>query len=1752
MKKSKKIISIILTLVLSTSAFFAVPMTSSAVSKAGDLESAGLEFWADPENSLTVSDINAFIGNQSKTTMTGAVGVYKRSTSSDYYYLFLPSNADCSNLKVWFTAASASVNGKTVESGKNTDVFKDIDEGGFKKDYTLKLNSTSYNLVAIKSGDVGTIYVDTESGSIKSINGSSDHSVSEAGSVLVINPQGEVEYDGDMESFKGRGNATWSTGSTKNPYGLKLAQSTSLMGLGKGKKWVLLANSNDSNSLLKNQIIYDFSKYIGINYQPTCHPVDLYVNQQYYGSYQLCEKVEIKSARVDINDSYEALEIANGTSDPQTGAITPADFSTMSNFTTRVFNADGSRNTNSASGANSYAHTVGTRKVSGTTSGLSFNDLNDPIDITGGYVFEMEISNRWANETTGFCAYNRQGWVVKSHDYVSRNMANYCYDLLYALGSAIYNGGTVPSTSTTTTCSSLSNLSVISYGAKSVTNPAPAEQYQGKRWSDIMDADSATRNYWIQEFFKNIDASITSNYFYKDSDSFDSKLYAGPAWDFDNALEYDRSGQYRWGMNRSDTSGWYAKNSRIYSWREGDHSTAYTSNNQAPLGFYAALATNCSDFDLMAKSEWYSNVAPAIDVLLGNKTDPNGVLKSTAEYADAIKKTGTMNNIRHDKNSSNEYDVSSVTNGINNWVSERRTWINNEFGTVSISNCTVDAIDEQSVTGREIKPEVKVSYKGVELKKGKDYSVSYSNNISSGTANVVVSGMGYYSGERTEHFTIKAGSLIGTSVTIREGAYKDEVLIPRIIDKENVEINDFINYQWYSDDTAISGATDREYTVKASDAGKTLTLKITGDGVNLDELTITSNPCTVYAGEKPENYTETLASWDYDYISDTSNLVNADESGETYYYNATSGMNAQSAKLRGSVNATDSSKIKWSGIGEEYKNGSPSGKAQVPLMGTSKSDNIAWGEYPYFEASVSTKQYENITFSAKLGGTKKGPRDWKLQYSVDGKTFKDVSSATYSLTANKDMQQAFNNVQLPDECDDRNLVYIRAIVNGDIAINGINAIIGELSGDAAINNVQITGAKITAITQLDAPEISSNTTFEDNSLVFDTDSVSIKDTNGGAEVYYSVDGSEFELYKGKFNPFSESAKAGDKAVVKAYSYFNEIYSETVRTTFTYAGDNINQFSFDSFSENVYEGKVFSNGGAFGKSARMSAYADGQNLYVPLWNDEKKAFSIAPDDGAKWSEYSGFTFELSTAGYKNIRLSMKAYTTNLGPLSVSLDYSLNGNDWHNIVQYADLYANGNLNQLFSKELLPEECDNKTKVYLRIRTEENETFSHEVLHNNQSKGNLYINDVFFSGDENSDIKMPYTNKTSDYFGDSGTIKYYSVDDYPMFYTVSDTTGKTILSGRYSESGISITSASAFSKLQTGGYKVSVRAGDDDDSSATNVRTYYYKGSSIAEFDFDGKNTLIEDYLDAESTTVSNSGGSVASTLSFYPNAADKTAFSYGDKYGIKSSYTVENPFVATKNLDNPSGNGYYLIKTNTKGYHSITLGAEQICSNKAPRDWGIAYSTNGTNYTFVEKSNVRAVSNDAFDSTVETYNNFRLPSQCDDKDELYIKIFINGGEAVDGTELADVTKGNCGINNVEISGVEIPKEVSVTIDTFLLESKDKMNESCPVSSTITINDETVSEHKNSVTLTLIEGEKYTAYISANKTFEKKVTFTAEKDLVLSEGIIALDLDGNGVINAKDYSRIIRITNDAQEKAFEEAFENFINKKSDGFSY
>lgn len=77
-------------------------------------------------------------------------------------------------------------------------------------------------------------------------------------------------------------------------------------------------------------------------------------------------------------------------------------------------------------------------------------------------------------------------------------------------------------------------------------------------------------------------------------------------------------------------------------------------------------------------------------------------------------------------------------------------------GKTSITDASIkmNAIPEQYYTGVAITPTVTLKQGSTTLKQGTDYTVTYSNNIYEGTADVVITGMGNYKGTRTEHFTI--------------------------------------------------------------------------------------------------------------------------------------------------------------------------------------------------------------------------------------------------------------------------------------------------------------------------------------------------------------------------------------------------------------------------------------------------------------------------------------------------------------------------------------------------------------------------------------------------------------------------------------------------------------------------------------------------------------------------------------------------------------------------------------------------------------------------------------------------------------------------------------------------------------------------------------------------------------------------------------------------------------------------------------
>lgn len=108
----------------------------------------------------------------------------------------------------------------------------------------------------------------------------------------------------DQVEIKVRGNSTANPTNGKKAYRLKFPKKHKhdLLGLGYEKRnWALLANVFD-HSMIRNALSYHLEKEIGLDFCPGYKFVDLVINGNYRGTYQVCDHVEAGTNRVDVDE----------------------------------------------------------------------------------------------------------------------------------------------------------------------------------------------------------------------------------------------------------------------------------------------------------------------------------------------------------------------------------------------------------------------------------------------------------------------------------------------------------------------------------------------------------------------------------------------------------------------------------------------------------------------------------------------------------------------------------------------------------------------------------------------------------------------------------------------------------------------------------------------------------------------------------------------------------------------------------------------------------------------------------------------------------------------------------------------------------------------------------------------------------------------------------------------------------------------------------------------------------------------------------------------------------------------------------------------------------------------------------------------------------------------------------------------------------------------------------------------------------
>ena len=242
----------------------------------------------------------------------------------------------------------------------------------------MKSGSNTYRLVVMQSTNINTMFITTKSGSLDAVNNSTNHTVSDSGQIVYVDTNGNAQSVG-LTQIKGRGNSSWEAAQRlfyKYPYNIKLESKVALYGMKKSKKWCLLANDFDQ-SLLRNKFIYDVAQDAGLAYTPDNEYADVYQNGRYIGNYLVTSKIEVDKNRVNITDLEEATEGLNDRA--------------LENY---------------SRGGSTSGASANTRKY--------YNIPNNPANITGGYLLEFELDERYPGEASGFVSEKCQPVVVKS------------------------------------------------------------------------------------------------------------------------------------------------------------------------------------------------------------------------------------------------------------------------------------------------------------------------------------------------------------------------------------------------------------------------------------------------------------------------------------------------------------------------------------------------------------------------------------------------------------------------------------------------------------------------------------------------------------------------------------------------------------------------------------------------------------------------------------------------------------------------------------------------------------------------------------------------------------------------------------------------------------------------------------------------------------------------------------------------------------------------------------------------------------------------------------------------------------------------------------------------------------------------------------------------------------------------------------------------------------------------------------------
>ena len=289
----KKIISLLLVLVMTVSVLGCTAIAPSA-------QSSDINITAAVKEALYA---HAYTGENAESESW--VKWYEKDGNM---YFFMPTATDEHSIEIFNNFAEAiDFNGTAINPAESKTVSYIENEN-----FNVKIGSKTYNTIIMRSSAEAAFFINN----VDSFNGADlwtyltdDKSNSASATGAILDDKGNIDTTG-IKKIKGRGNTSWDA--DKKGFNITYDSAVCFGTMQKCKKFSIISNFQDA-SLTRNRLLYDLSDEIGVPYASDSRFAEFYVNGEYMGNYQVCEKVDVgKNTLMPDIDDEEYLEYVAG------------------------------------------------------------------------------------------------------------------------------------------------------------------------------------------------------------------------------------------------------------------------------------------------------------------------------------------------------------------------------------------------------------------------------------------------------------------------------------------------------------------------------------------------------------------------------------------------------------------------------------------------------------------------------------------------------------------------------------------------------------------------------------------------------------------------------------------------------------------------------------------------------------------------------------------------------------------------------------------------------------------------------------------------------------------------------------------------------------------------------------------------------------------------------------------------------------------------------------------------------------------------------------------------------------------------------------------------------------------------------------------------------------------------------------------------------------------------------------------------